>query len=211
MLETVGYIVLGLVLILVPGFLLSTVLYPKAGSLDLWSRVGMSFGLGIMLVIYEAFVIARLKALMFGPFLTATLITCGILGVLTYLRGGFGVVLTYVRGALRIPQKTIAIIRGVPRKLGPPEIEGPKEVPAPAKPPEAPPEKPPEEIESRVLEYIESHGGEIYLTKCAEELALPVQAIEMAIKGLKEKGKLELASEETQRESPSTSGGHDAP
>jgi large subunit ribosomal protein L14e len=95
----------------------------------------------------------------------------------------------------------------------------PPEVPL-ERPPEIPPEKPleekppippevekpaelvpkPEEIESRVLEYIESHGGEIYLTKCAEDLKLPKHVIETAIKSLKEKGRLEAAPEEAPAE-----------
>jgi len=107
MLEVVGYVVLGLILLMVPGFLFSTVLYPKNKSLDFWTRMGISLGLGAMLAAFIGYSISmpEIRALSLGPFVIATVVVCILLGVLTYLRGGFSVLTAYKNGFLKILRK----------------------------------------------------------------------------------------------------------
>jgi predicted DNA-binding transcriptional regulator len=185
MFGTIGYILAGLIVILAPGFLFSVVLYPKAGSLDFWSRIGLSLGLGIMVVIYEAFITARLGALMLGPFLIATFVTCMILGILAYLRGGLGLILSYARGTLKIPHKiitTITTMGEISQKLMPKEPEKPKEMPVP--------EKERAEIKEEVLRYLVEHRGEIDIAECAKELGVLGSEVEKAIEHLEKEGQI---------------------
>ena len=104
MLDVVGYVIMGLILLMVPGFLFSTVLYPKKESLDFWARMGVSLGLGAMLATIVGYAISLpgVSTLSLGPFVIATLIICVALGILTYLRGGFGVLDTYKSGFSKI-------------------------------------------------------------------------------------------------------------
>ncbi|MBC7219728.1 MAG: hypothetical protein H5T49_06340 [Hadesarchaea archaeon] len=97
MLEAAGYVIIGLILVLVPGFLLSIVLYPKRENLDFWSRAGTSLGLGAMIAALVGYVISMpgLSVLSLGSFVMGTLIVCIILAIIAYLRGGFGVIFWY--------------------------------------------------------------------------------------------------------------------
>ncbi len=103
MLDIIGYVLLGIFLLIVPGFLFSLVLYPKLENLDFWSRVGVSLGLGVMLLIYVGFFIAKpeLGMLQLAPFVGVTVGLCVVLAILAYLRGGAEVVLTYTRVVVR--------------------------------------------------------------------------------------------------------------
>ncbi len=98
--EAVVYVIAGLILVLVPGFLFSTVLYPKRDSLDLWSRVGVSVGLGAMLAVIVGYIIAMpgVSTLSLGPFVIATLVLSVIMAALSYLRGGLGVISARIGG-----------------------------------------------------------------------------------------------------------------
>jgi hypothetical protein len=136
-------ILLGVVLVFVPGFLFSVVLYPKAGRLDFWSRVGLSFGLGIVVVIYLAFFVARLDALLFEPFIAATIIACAVLGILVILRGGLELISAYGKNAFAFFMKIGSVGDKVIRKFRLPKI--PKLRKAPPTPPEEKPPAPPEE------------------------------------------------------------------
>ncbi|MGC8817008.1 MAG: hypothetical protein ACP5PX_04280 [Candidatus Hadarchaeum sp.] len=90
MLEAAGYVILGLVLVMVPGFLLSVVLYPKRGDLDFWSRLGASLGLGAIIAAFVGYVVSfpGLSVLSLGSFTMATLMACIFLAILAFLRGG---------------------------------------------------------------------------------------------------------------------------
>lgn len=107
MLDIIGYVVLGIFLLIVPGFLFSLVLYPKRGSLDFWARIGVSLGLGLIILIYVAYLIARpeWKALQLTPFLGVTAGVCVALAIVAYIRGGAGVVLAYARAVVRFFHK----------------------------------------------------------------------------------------------------------
>ncbi len=137
MLEAIGYIILGLILVMVPGFLFSLVLYPKIERLDFWARMGVSLGLGVMLAAFVGYSIAMpgIKALYLGPFVIVTLVLSIILGILAYLRGGLIVITKYKDWATKIFLK-------VPKE-GP--MEKPKEEPIEKRPDERPIEKQPEE------------------------------------------------------------------
>ena len=94
MLEAVGYVIVGLILVMVPGFFFSRVLYPKKGSLDFWERAGASLGLGIMLAAITSYIIAMpgVSTLSLSPFVIGTLILSVIMAVLGFLRGGLGAI-----------------------------------------------------------------------------------------------------------------------
>jgi uncharacterized membrane protein len=103
MLDIIGYVLLGIFLLIIPGFLFSLVLYPKLENLDFWSRAGVSLGLGVILLIYVGFFIANpeLRMLQPAPFIGVTLGLCVALAILAYLRGGAEVVLAYTRAVVR--------------------------------------------------------------------------------------------------------------
>ena len=107
MLETLGYILLGLFMLLVPGFLLTLVFFPKPGSLDFWGRVAVSLGLGVMVLFYIGVVLARpeWKMLRLAPFTEVVLIICGFCAVAAYLRGGMTIPATYVRTVMHAIRK----------------------------------------------------------------------------------------------------------
>jgi len=104
MLEAVGYVILGLILILAPGLLLSTLLYPKRDSFDFWKRIGVSLGLGAILAAVVGYVIAMpgVGTLSLGSFVIATLILSAIIAILSYLRGGLGTIFSYIDAAKNV-------------------------------------------------------------------------------------------------------------
>jgi len=99
MLETIGYIVLGAFLVLVPGFLFSAILYPKPDSVDAWTRVGMSFGFGTMLLLYVSYFLAKpgLRLLDAFPLVTSVIGLCAALAVIAHIRGGLGLIRFYAK------------------------------------------------------------------------------------------------------------------
>lgn len=136
MLDIVGYVILGLFLLIAPGFLFSLVLYPKLESLDFWTRIGMSLALGVMLVIYVGYFLARpeLAMLQAAPLVGLTVGLCAVLAVIAYFRGGFEVVFAYLRPVVRVF-----------RKVKPPKPPKPSAPPIPEQPPEPPKEQPKEQ------------------------------------------------------------------
>jgi hypothetical protein len=93
----------------------------------------MSLGLGVMLLIYAGFFIAKpeLRMLQFTPFVGVTLGLCVVLAVLAYLRGGAEVVITYTRAVVRLfrkfrtpkPPQTPAPSQSNPEKQAQPHSE----------------------------------------------------------------------------------------
>jgi len=104
MLEELGYLILGLILLFVPGFLLTLVFYPRLDQLDFWGRLAASAGIGVLVLIYVGVLLARQewRMLQLAPYLGAVVVICCVFGVLAYLRKGFNVPLTYVRAVLRV-------------------------------------------------------------------------------------------------------------
>ena len=90
-------LVIGVLTVMVPGFLSSLIVFPRPGDLDFWKRVGVSFGLGILVLVYLGFVLANARLLLFRPFFASLLISCGILSFFAFVRGGFRVVTYYLR------------------------------------------------------------------------------------------------------------------
>jgi len=140
MLETLGYILLGLFMLFVPGFLLTLVFFPKPGSLDFWERVAVSLGLGVMVLIYIGVVLARpeWKMLRLVPFMEAVLVLCGFFAVAAYLRKGYAVVAIYGRRVMQVIHK--------PKPPMPP----------PAQPPAQPTEEQPKPAQEQKTEGEES-------------------------------------------------------
>jgi len=90
-------LVVGILTLMAPGFLASLAIFPKPEDLDFWKRVGVSFGLGVLVMIYLGFVLAGRGLLVPKPFFAGLLISCGILGFVAFVRGGFRVVSHYLR------------------------------------------------------------------------------------------------------------------
>ena len=149
MLDVIAYVLLGLFLLMVPGFLFTLVLYPRVGRLDFWGRMGLSLGLGVLLLIYVGFVVAQpgLKMLEAGPFVGVVLAVCVGLAFLAYLRGGFEVIIVYKRAATRIFQK-----------FRPPKPPSPPPAPQPEQLPEQPEERVQEQPKEQPPEQ-KSEGG----------------------------------------------------
>lgn len=81
------YVLVGIVLLFLPGFLLTFVVYPKPRQLELWQRVVGGFGLSVLISIYLGFALARINRLSTGPFLGSFTLICIALGVAAYFRG----------------------------------------------------------------------------------------------------------------------------
>ena len=141
MLELILAGLLGALVLIIPGFILTLAVYPKVESLDFWERIAVSLGFGTLVIIYIGLVLAKpeYKALRLAPFAGALLIFCVICGLVAYKRGGADVVVTYKRAVM----KWVGKLRPPKPKPVPPEERPPEE-----KPPEKPPEeKPPEQPE----------------------------------------------------------------
>jgi uncharacterized membrane protein len=87
--KAVLYALLGGVVLLLPGFLLSLVAYPERNQLDLPSRLAVSVGLGVLLNAYLGIVLGRLGLLRTSPFLLACLLLCAGLGLAAFWRGAY--------------------------------------------------------------------------------------------------------------------------
>lgn len=141
MLDTIAYLLLGLILLFVPGFLFSLALFPGKDSLDFWERVGVSLGLGVLVLIYLGFVLTQpgLKMLTLVPFVLAVFGICLLFALIAYWRRGLEVAIIYERALMR----KISRLRPPKRKPAPPEEKPiPPELPTP---PEEKPAPPPEE------------------------------------------------------------------
>jgi len=89
-------LIVGIFTVMIPGFLSSLIVFPQPSDLDFWKRVAVSFGLGILVLIYIGFALAHAGLLLIRPFFASFLIACGILGFLAFVRGGFRVVSYYL-------------------------------------------------------------------------------------------------------------------
>lgn len=108
MLAEIGYILLGLFMLFVPGFLLTLVFYPKPEQLDFWERVGVSAGLGVLVLIYVGIVLARpeWRMLTLTPFVAVVVTFSCVCAGIAYWRGGFKVLTTYGRAVLRVVRRS---------------------------------------------------------------------------------------------------------
>ncbi len=80
------YILLGIVVLFLPGFLVSLLLYPDPEKLDFWERIAGSIGLSGLIDIVFVIILAHpwFHAIRFAPYVV--LAFCGLCGVLVYLR-----------------------------------------------------------------------------------------------------------------------------
>ncbi len=148
MLDVFVYALFGLFLLMVPGFLFTLVLYPRRESLDFWERMGVSLGLGVLVLIYLGFVLAQpgLKMLTLVPFVLAVFGVCLLFTLIAYWRGGLEIAIAYERALMQ------KISRLRPPKPAPPEEKPtPPELPPPPEERPTPPgEKPPQPEEKPV-------------------------------------------------------------
>jgi hypothetical protein len=131
----IGYVVAGLLMIMIPGFLFSAALFPEAGGMDFWKRTGVSLGLGMLLLVYQVAVLARLKSMTTGPFITSVIIVTLGLTVAVYLRKGTAVVQAYVRSVVDLARKipSFPLFKKLPKiKRAPPKVEELVEVAPPS-------------------------------------------------------------------------------
>ncbi len=148
MLEVPVYVLLGLFVLMAPGFLFSLVLYPRRESLDFWKRMGVSLGLGVLVLIYLGFVLAQpgVKMLTLVPFVLAVFGTCLFFAFIAYWRGGLGVAIIYWRWLVR---KISRLRRPKPKPVPPEEKPTTPEPPPPPEELPAPPEEKPATPEER--------------------------------------------------------------
>jgi uncharacterized C2H2 Zn-finger protein len=141
-------LVLGILVIMAPGFLASLSVFPRPEDLDFWKRAGVSFGLGVLVLVYLGFILAGRGLLVPRPFFASLLISCGVLGFLALVRGGFGVVshyLHYLRPRPKPVLLTCPQCGATFREARELELHLKAHKPPPAKPaaPVPPPPKPP--------------------------------------------------------------------
>lgn len=84
----IGYIILGIIVLFVPGFLLSFLIYPGEERFDLWERIASSIALSILVILLILTILAQpqLRALRFTPVIGSILAFCAVCGVIIYLR-----------------------------------------------------------------------------------------------------------------------------
>ncbi len=85
----IPYVIIGAVLLFLPGFLLSFLIYPSEERLDFWKRIGTSIALSVFIDMLIITVLAqpKISALEFVPTIGSILIFSAVCGVLIYLRG----------------------------------------------------------------------------------------------------------------------------
>jgi len=142
MLDVLVYVLFGLFLLMVPGFLFTLVLYPRRESLDFWERMGVSLGLGVLVLIYLGFVLAQpgVKMLTLVPFILAVLGVCLLFVFIAYWRGGLEVAIIYERALMRKISR-LGYVRALMRKIS--RLRPPKPKPVPPEEKPTPPEQPP--------------------------------------------------------------------
>jgi uncharacterized membrane protein len=152
MLDVLAYVLFGLFLLMVPGFLFTLLLYPRKESLDFWQRMGVSLGLGVLVLIYLGFMLAQpsLKMLTLAPFVLAVFGVCLLFALIAYWRGGLEIAIIYERALRRKisgmrrpkPKPALPEKKPTPPKLPPPPEERPT-------PPEEQPAQPPHPSEEK--------------------------------------------------------------
>lgn len=147
------YIILGAITILVPGFFLSLLLYPKRDDLDFWERVGVSVGLGVLALILITVVLAQpgLKAMQARPFFGMVAALSVVCITISYWTGGLKWVIDSLKGA-RVPglQRLLGPLTRIAKSSGEAEekpVEKPSEKEEKPEEKESPKEKPEEEPE----------------------------------------------------------------
>jgi len=142
MLDVLAYVLLGLFFLMAPGFLFTLVLYPRRESLDFWGRMGVSLGLGVLVLIYLGFVLAQpgVKMLTLAPFILAVFGVCLLFALVAYWRGGLEVALIYGHALMR---KISRLRPPKPKPVPPEEKPTPPEPPLPPEERPAPPEEKP--------------------------------------------------------------------
>lgn len=126
----VSYIILGCIVLFVPGFLLSLLFYPRRKDLDFWERVGVSFGFGVLTAVFVAVVVAQpsLKMLKAAPFFALLFALSAVFAAVAYWRGSLGWVIGLFRELRPRPKPE------PPREQPPPERPA-SEQPTPERPP----------------------------------------------------------------------------
>lgn len=81
------YLLLGIVILFLPGFLVSFLLYSDTEKLDFWKRIAGSIGLSWLIDMVIVAILAYLSLLdiQFAPHVI--LAFCGVCGVLVFLKG----------------------------------------------------------------------------------------------------------------------------
>lgn len=84
----IGYAILGVILLFIPGVLLSFLLYPGEERFDFWKRIGISIGLSVFIDMLIITILAQpaISALRFTPTVGSILIFSAACGVLLFLR-----------------------------------------------------------------------------------------------------------------------------
>ena len=131
------YIVLGCIVILIPGFLLSLLFYPKRKDLDFWERVGVSFGFGVLTAVFVAFAVAQpdLKMLRAVPYFSSLFALSAIFAIIAYWRGSLKWVIALFWRPKPKPEE--------PPPERPPEQPPPEQPPAQEPAPVSPPSEQP--------------------------------------------------------------------
>lgn len=95
------YVILGILVFFIPGYLLSLILYPGREDLDFWERIGTSVGLGALIVVLILTILAQpgIRALEFFPFLASIILFCAVCGFFITYRRGLDRLLEFLRRA----------------------------------------------------------------------------------------------------------------
>lgn len=84
----IGYVLLGILVLFLPGFLLSFILFPKSGKLDVFERIGVSVGMSALIDMIIILILAQpaLKLLKTVPVLGSIFGFCAVCVVIMFFK-----------------------------------------------------------------------------------------------------------------------------
>ncbi|KXB07176.1 hypothetical protein AKJ54_00590 [candidate division MSBL1 archaeon SCGC-AAA382K21] len=84
----IGYILIGIFSLFVPGFILSFLLFSEPESLDFWERIATSVGLSALIVMLIITILAQptFSALRFFPLIGSILVFCIASAIILFFR-----------------------------------------------------------------------------------------------------------------------------
>lgn len=88
MFQEIAYLIIGIIILFVPGFLLSFILFSGSESLDFWERIATSVGLSAFVDMFIITILAlkSFRALRLFPFVGSVLGFCAVCGGVIFFR-----------------------------------------------------------------------------------------------------------------------------
>lgn len=76
MLTRIIYVLFGIIIFFIPGYLVNAIIYPEPKDMDILKRIGSSIGLSALIITLIIIILAHIGELKLIPFVIAVLIFC---------------------------------------------------------------------------------------------------------------------------------------